>query len=62
MGIYKYKPLIEPCKSAIEKEYCTGCNRLELENFVAYKECKYAKKPTAQDYIEQIKMNLGEKK
>ena len=59
---YNYPPLQEPCKSAIEKGYCTGCNKLELLNFVADKNCKYSKPPVAQDYIEQIKLNLGEKK
>lgn len=57
-----YKPLEEPCKSAIQKGYCTGCNKLELENFVADKNCKYSKTPTAEDYIKQIKMNLGGKR
>ena len=31
-------------------------------SFVADKNCKYSKPPVAQDYIEQIKLNLGEKK
>lgn len=41
--LYKYKELGEPCKSAIAEGRCTGCNRLELENFVGLKGCKYAK-------------------
>lgn len=56
---YNYPPLQEPCKSAIEKGYCTGCNKLELENFVADRNCKYSKPPTATESIKQIKMNLG---
>ena len=52
-----YLPLEEPCKS------CLGCQRLEDENFTGDKNCRWQeKKKTAQDYIEQIKMNLGEKK
>lgn len=58
----KYPELKEPCKTAIAKGYCTGCNRLELENFVADRNCKYSKPPTAGDYIKQIKLNLGVEK
>lgn len=50
----KYKPLEEPCKR------CLGCMRLENPNFIGDKNCRY--KPTAEDYIKQIKLNLGEKK
>ena len=35
------KPLIEPCKSAIHEGRCLGCNRLEDENFIGDKKCKY---------------------
>lgn len=51
---YNYPPLQEPCKS------CLGCQRLEDENFTGDKNCRW--QPTAQDYIEQIKLNLGDKK
>lgn len=57
-----YKPLEEPCKSAIVKGYCTGCNRLENLDFVGDPNCKYSKPPTAEDYIKQIRMNLGGKR
>ena len=51
-----YKPLEEPCKN------CLGCMRLEDPNFTGDKNCKWQeKKKTAQDYIEQIKLNLGVK-
>lgn len=52
-----YKPLEEPCKS------CLGCIRLEEPNFISDKNCRWQeKKKTAEDYIKQIKLNLGEKK
>lgn len=44
----KYKELQEPCKS------CLGCMRLEDENFISDKNCKYVAKP-----IEKIKQILG---
>lgn len=53
----KYKELEEPCKSAIAAEKCLGCSKLELENFIPPKKCPYI--ATAEDYIKQIKMNLG---
>lgn len=39
----KYKELKNPCKKLIEEGKCTGCNKLELNNFEADKNCKYAK-------------------
>ena len=51
-----YKQLEEPCKS------CLGCIRLEDENFTGNKNCRWQEpKKTAEDYIKQIKMNLGVK-
>ena len=40
----KYKELKEPCRSAIAEGRCTGCNRLELEEFEGKEDCKYGKK------------------
>lgn len=45
-----YKPLEEPCKS------CLGCQRLENPNFTGDKNCRWNKQ------LEQIKLNLGDKK
>ena len=36
-----YKELKGICKIAIEKGWCLGCNRLELESFVGVNECNY---------------------
>ena len=58
----KYLPLIESCRKAIENEWCTGCQALEEPTFRGRWDCKYSKLPVAQDYIEQIKLNLEEKK
>lgn len=55
---YNYPPLQDPCKTAIEKGYCTGCNKLELFEFTHDPNCKYSKPPS----MEQIKINLGDKK
>ena len=55
----KYPELEEPCKSAIEREICTGCNLLELPYFRSKKDCKYSKIPTVQESIDQIFKNLG---
>lgn len=49
-----YKPLEEPCKS------CLGCMRLQDPNFTGDKNCRW--KPTTENYIEQIKLNLGGKR
>lgn len=38
----KYKELKDPCKTLIEKELCLGCNKLELPEFEADINCKYA--------------------
>ena len=52
-----YKPLEEPCKS------CLGCMRLEDPNFTGDKNCRWQEsKKKAEDYIKQIKLNLGVKK
>lgn len=42
------------CKKAIENNLCTGCNRLEMENFKGLETCPYVKNP-----IKQIKEILG---
>jgi hypothetical protein len=49
----KYPELIESCKKAIENEWCTGCQALEMPEFRGRVNCKYSKPPVAQDYIEQ---------
>lgn len=53
-----YKELKEPCKSAIEKQRCLGCNLLELEDFESNPDCKYIKF-TLRDSINQINKVLG---
>lgn len=50
----KYPELKGICKTAIKNNLCTGCNRLELEDFTGLERCKYAKNP-----IEKIKETLG---
>lgn len=55
----KYPELDEPCKSAISKGICTGCNLLEMPWFKAKKNCKYAKIPTAEESIKRGKEILG---
>lgn len=55
----KYVELQEPCKSAIAKGICTGCNALELPWFRGKKNCKYAKTPTAEESIARGKEILG---
>ena len=58
----KYLPLREPCKTAIEKGYCMGCNRLELPNFVGKYDCKYSHPPETrktEESINEIKKTLG---
>ena len=42
LGI-KMKELKDPCKTAIEKEICLGCNKLELKNFICDKNCEIIK-------------------
>ncbi len=51
----KYPPLQEPCKTAIAKGYCTGCNKLEVLNFTGNPKCEGAKPPQ----ITEIKEILG---
>lgn len=52
-----YKPLEEPCRS------CLGYIRLENPDFIGDKNCRWQeKKKTVEDYIKQIKLNLGDKK
>lgn len=55
----KYQELEEPCKSAIAKGICTGCNALEMPWFRAKKNCKYAKSATAEESIKRGKEILG---
>lgn len=55
----KYPELKEPCKSAIEKGICTGCNALELVWFRGRKDCEYTKLPTAEQSIARGKQILG---
>lgn len=55
----KYPELEEPCKSAIAKGICTGCNLLELPYFRSKKDCKYAKQPSAEESIRECKKILG---
>ena len=50
----KYPKLTGICKIAIEKEWCTGCNKLELENFTGVEKCKWIEDPQ-----ERIKKILG---
>lgn len=40
-GNMSYKELKGICKVAIEKGWCLGCNRLELESFEGVRECIY---------------------
>lgn len=56
----KYLPLKEPCKSAIEKGICLGCNRLELPEFQGLPGCKGSKEQKNFREIlgEQEKMKL----
>lgn len=50
----KYLPLTGICKTAIEKEWCLGCNKLELENFRGVSKCSQV-----QDPREKIREILG---
>ena len=53
----KYPPLEPPCNN------CLGCMRLENPNFTGDKNCRWQeKKKTGNDWIKQIKLNLGDKK
>ena len=55
----KYKELKDPCKTLIEKGICLGCSKLESPDFQGDINCTHAKKPTAKESIEQIKLILG---
>lgn len=59
----KYQEIIDSCKIAIEKEWCLGCNRLELPNFVGKVDCEGATPPPpskkAQECIKKCKEILG---
>lgn len=50
----KYKPLTGICKTAIEHEYCLGCNKLEKEGFTGVQKCNDIDSP-----INRIKQILG---
>ena len=54
------KELKEPCKSAIAKGRCLGCTGLGESDWQEPRQCQYL--ATAQDYIKQIKLNLGVEK
>ena len=58
----KYQELIESCRKAIESGRCLGCQALEDYNFRGNSNCKYSKLPSAEESIEQIKLNLGGKR
>ena len=58
----KYPELIESCRKAIESGRCLGCQALEDYNFRGNPNCKYSKTPSAEESIEQIKLNLGGKR
>ena len=51
------RELKEPCKTAIAKERCLGCTGLGEPDWIEPKKCPYI--ATADDYIKQIKLNLG---
>lgn len=55
----KYPELKEPCKSAIEKNRCGGCQALEDPEFVGNPNCRFGKAPTAKESINKIFKNLG---
>lgn len=50
----KYKELTGICKTAIEHEYCSGCQRLEMEEFIGVEKCENMEKP-----LDRIKKILG---
>ena len=54
----KYPELIESCKKAIENGNCGGCQVLEDYNFRGNPNCKFSRTPSAQESINQIKLNL----
>lgn len=55
----KYPELKEPCKSAIEKGRCEGCQALEDPEFTGNPNCKFAKTLTVIESIAIIHKNLG---
>lgn len=55
----KYQELEEPCRTAIKKGICLGCQALESPYFRGRKDCKYAKIPTAEECIAIGKEILG---
>ncbi len=55
----RYPELEEPCKSAIRKGICLGCQALESPYFRGRKDCKYAKILTAEESIKRGKEILG---
>ena len=54
------KELKDPCKSAIKNNRCLGCTGLSELDWIEPKECPYL--PKAEEYIKQIKINLGGKR
>jgi len=54
------RELKEPCKTAIANKRCLGCTGLGEPGWQEPKRCPYL--ATADDYIKQIKLNLGGKK
>lgn len=53
------RELKEPCKTAIANKRCLGCTGLGEPDWIEPKKCPYI--ATAEDYIKQIKLNLGGK-
>lgn len=49
---FKYLPLQGICKYAIQEGYCTGCNKLENQDFTGEKWCKNSNIP--QDVLKTI--------
>lgn len=39
-----YKELKGICKEAIQKQWCLGCSKMELESFGGVNQCKYISK------------------
>lgn len=58
---YNYPPLEGICKIVIEKGLCTGCNRLELENFRGLKECKHFPITKTHKEMKGIQLKIGDK-
>ena len=49
------------CKTAIEKNWCYGCSKLENPNFIGQLQCEYAIDPEERKkaILEEIKKKLG---